>query len=216
MKKLGMNTNNCYIVPHGNYAGVYPNNVTPEVARKKLGINKTALVLLFFGAIKQYKGVDQLIDEFKKLNKENLQLVIAGKCTDEALYHTIINAAQTSGRIIFHPGFVADKDVAAYFQASDIVCLPFRAITTSGSALLALTFQKPLIAPATGALLDIPGNAGLFYDPSDTKGLGASLKAVIENPKLTKSMRRAAKTYAASIGWDKIALQTKKVYASTL
>lgn len=212
MRELSMDTSNCHIVPHGNYEGVYPNNVTAKAARKKLGIDKAALVILFFGTVKEYKGVDSLINTFEKLDKQNVWLVIAGKCTEEVLKRKISEAAKRSGRIIFHPGFVTDDNVATYFQASDIVCLPFKSITTSGSALLALTLHRPLIAPATGALLDIPEVAGFFYNPLDINGLAGSLKLVIDNPKLIEDKVVGAGKYVSSISWNKVALQTKKVY----
>lgn len=214
MQELGMDTKNCHIVAHGNYDGVYPNSVTRETARQKLKLSKNDLVILFFGTIKAYKGVDTLLDEFKKLGNKNVRLLIAGTCSDKDLNGRIEHAAEESGRIVYRPGFVKDEDVASYFQACDVVCLPFTSITTSGSALLALTFQKPVIAPATGALLDIPKSAGFFYEPSDMSALGDILKSVVNNPKITRDKVEGAKRYAASVGWDKIARQTHEVYDS--
>lgn len=100
------------------------------------------------GTIKSYKGIDTLLDEFEKIDKENAYLLIAGKTSGDMLSNKILDAAKRSNHIIFHSGFVADEDVASYFRVSDIVCLSYKAITTSDSALLALTFQKPLIAPS--------------------------------------------------------------------
>jgi glycosyltransferase involved in cell wall biosynthesis len=142
-------------------------------------------------------------------------LIIAGKCLDETLNHKILEA-QNNSNIDYYEGFIENSDVATYFKACDIVCLPFKAVTTSGSALLALSFGKPLIAPRTGALLDVPEDIGYLYDPTTPDALRKSIaKAIKEKAKL-REKGDAALAYAKNLSWDSLAETTYKVYENVL
>ncbi len=215
MKKLKLNVGQVTIIPHGNYIGVYPEKITRKKARQRLGIDKDEIVILFFGMIRTYKGVDDLISSFTRLNKRKVRLVIAGKCIDEALKQKII-VGQRDHSIDFYEGHVADNDVAMYFKACDVVCLPFKSITTSGSALLALSFGKPIIAPRSGALHDIPNSVGYLYDPEEPYALSKSLARAIEEKAKLKKKGESALEYAKTLNWDDIAEKTYKVYQEVL
>ncbi len=215
MNKLKIDTNNTIVVPHGNYKDIYPNNISRKAARKIFNIGRNDLVLLFFGLIRPYKGVDELVDTYKKLDITNVHLIIAGKCDDTALKEKLNHLIKDSN-IIFHNKYIEKSEVATYFNASDIVCLPFKAITTSGSALLALTFGKPIIAPNSGSIKEFPKTLGYIYDPKKPYALESAIrKAILEKDKL-KYMGLEAQKYSDSISWDKIAQKTYLVYREVL
>lgn len=103
-----------------------------------------------------------------------------------------------------------------YLRASDIVCLPFKTITTSGSALLALTFGKPIVAPRIGAIQDIPSDVGVLYDPRNNNALENALAEALSSSSKLFDMSRAAQKYSDTLSWDKIATRTFKVYEDVL
>jgi beta-1,4-mannosyltransferase len=204
-----------YLVPHGNYIGVYKNNINKVQARKKLRIPDREFVILFFGTVRFYKGMDSLLDVFCRMRHKNIRLVIAGKCNEPELIE-MITKAQKEHNIDFYNKHIQDHDVAKYFQACNVVCLPFNKITTSGSAILAMSFAKPIVAPLLGALQDFPSSVGFLYPKERKNGLKHSLeKSVMERSKLS-AMGRQGLEYVKPFSWDKIAEQTYAIYTAAL
>jgi beta-1,4-mannosyltransferase len=206
---------NTTTIPHGNYIGTYPQTTTAIEARVKLGLRINEFIILFFGNVSAYKGLEDLLNVITEINQPCLRLVIAGHCTDERLRH-VINSAAKATNIDFHDGHVPDDVVQIYFQACDVVCLPFKAITTSGSAILALSFGKPIVAPRLGALNDLPEGIGYFYDPEAADALEKAILAAIDNREGLRVMGENASKYAASISWDQVADSTYQVYKVVL
>ena len=209
-----LNIDNSVIIPHGSYVGVYPDSITRDKAREELEIKPKEIMILFFGLVRPYKGVDDLIEAYSKLITKHVKLVIVGKCIDLKLNKKILKY-QKSIKFEFYNGHVSDDEVAKYFKASDIVCLPFKEITTSGSVLLALSFGKPIVAPRIGVLIDLPADVGFLYDPSRADSLFLSLTEAISSKHLDR-MSESASRYTESLSWDKIAEQTYKVYKEVL
>jgi glycosyltransferase involved in cell wall biosynthesis len=108
-------------------------------------------VLLYLGLIKPYKGILELMEAFNKIeNNEDMLLLIAGKSMDEDYFIEINNKLQTN--ISIREGFISDEDLQIYFNATDLVVLPFEKIENSGSVILAMGFGKAIVAPSKGVL----------------------------------------------------------------
>ena len=216
MKRLGLDTENCRIIPHGNYQSAYPNNISDANARKALHIPQSAKVIAFFGRVEPYKGVPELLRVYKELAQthKDMYLLIAGKCFDSKLQHLLSEAANEYERIQFHDGYIEDDKIQTFLNAADICVYPFSEITTSGSILLASSFGKPIIAPRLGAIKDMPMQAGIFYDPSEKDALRNSILAVLKDAKGRQKMMEASKAYAKTLSWDKISQQTVELYES--
>lgn len=217
MKKMGFNVSKCKIIPHGNYMGIYPNSITKTVARNILNLSKKDFVFLFFGIIREYKGIDDLLIEFSKLvniYKENkIKLIIAGECIDIGL-QKLIEKYQISLKdiLICESEYILDKDVQIFFNACDVVVYPFKKITTSGSVILALSFIKPIVCPRMGGLKELPNNIGFFYNPKDKKGLLNCLEKAFANKDNLEGMKKNVLRYVKNLSWDKIAEKTYKIY----
>ncbi|MBL8046619.1 MAG: glycosyltransferase family 4 protein [Anaerolineales bacterium] len=169
-------THNVYVVPHGNYIGWYPNTLSRAAARQQLGLPEEAFVFLFFGQIAPYKGLEDLLAAFAKLNDDAAWLVIAGKVV-QADYGAKIAALAQHPRVVYRPGFVPDTAVQTYFNAADVEVLPYQQITTSGSILLAYSFGCPVVAPARGALSElVTPVTGILYSPGRPNALLNALK----------------------------------------
>lgn len=213
MQDRGLNTYDTVVIPHGNYDGRYDSDITPYEARKSLGIPESKIVVLFFGIIKDYKGVDDLLQAYENIKMDNSVLVIAGSCKDDRL-KVLLNRASEFEDVYVFDKYIEDSEVAKYFRAADLVCLPFKSITSSGSILLAVTFAKPLIAPRDGALQDLPNDIGYLYSVDDKSGLEASLAAAIDMNVNLELMGKVSRKYADSLSWSAIAKMTFDAYDS--
>lgn len=157
VNEVGVDPAKVSVVPHGTYAGYYPNYVTKKLARNRFELKDDEFVFLFFGNIKGYKGVDQLLDTYGRVSRlrSNVRLIIAGRIFEEETGARIEAVAQNDNSIIFYPGFIEECDAQYYFNAADIVVLPYKRILTSGAALLSFSYCKPIIAPRSGLVPEL-------------------------------------------------------------
>jgi glycosyltransferase involved in cell wall biosynthesis len=147
--------------------------VNKQVARQKLGLLPQQKVLLFFGFIRKYKGLDMLLQAVAILKNENkatnIKLVIAGEFYEnENDYRQLIKTLGINDMLLLKNDFVNDANVRYYFGAADVVVQPYRNATQSGVTPLAYHFEKPMIVTRVGALPDyVPnGKAGIVCEPN--------------------------------------------------
>lgn len=202
-----------HVVPHGNYIGAYANHMSREEAREKLKIAPQQKVLLYFGQVKPYKGVDHLLAAFGQLHDPDAVLLIAGSCRDADLSNTIHQAAEVDPRILSRLEFIPDDDIQLYMNACDWVVLPYQAILNSGSALLALSYRRPVIVPQRGALTElvVAGQHGLHYT-QDSKLVEALQQALTTSLTQWQEMCSHAYQRAQEYDWSKIGKQIYQIY----
>lgn len=209
------NASKIITIPEGNYIDTYPNTIDPVTSRLSLELSADGLVFLYFGQIRPYKGVFELIDAFRNLDPSRAKLLIAGKPHEVEIGENILKRCKGNESIKTVLEFIPDNDIQIYMNASDIVVLPYRDILTSGAVILAMSFGKPVIAPAIGCIPDVLDNEGGFlYDPSDE---GALLKAMQHalNADLIK-MGKHNFELAEQLQWDDIAKRTHEIYEKCL
>jgi len=165
---------NIHVIPHGHYMGWYSGHPSKSEARAHFNIPDSDYVYLYFGAIRPYKGLEKLIETFKQL--PNGRFIIAGKPHNAQVESLIRQLSEEDSRISLHLSFIPDQMVTHFFSCADAVVLPFTDVLTSGSAILALSLGKPVIAPTIGCLPElIMGSAGLLYDDENPEGLKDAL-----------------------------------------
>lgn len=145
-----------FLAKHPLYDNFGPKSDKTE-ARKKLNLPSDSYLYLFFGFIRQYKGLDLLIDAFESLG-ENCDgyLVIAGEYyAGEDEIKARIAASPLKSRILEHTHFIRDEEVGLYFSAANCVVQPYRNATQSGVTPLAYHFEVPMIVTNVGALPDL-------------------------------------------------------------
>jgi beta-1,4-mannosyltransferase len=163
-------------IPHGHWVDYYADSVTREEARRRLSLPKDAYVYLFIGLCKPYKNVHRLVEVFRQCG-ENAVLVIAGAFQEERYRELIVGLAAGDPRIRLYPTFIPDDDMQLFLRACDIVVAPYREILTSGTAMLAMSFGRPVISIAAGHVRDVvTAECGILFDPNDAAGLDASLR----------------------------------------
>ena len=124
-------------------------------ARIELGIDPTNKTLLFFGFIRDYKGLDILLESLALLD-ESHQLVIAGEVYGSFdKYQQIINQHGLQKRVYLFNQYIDDQQVAVFFSAADVLMLTYRSATQSGISAIALHYECPSIATAVGGLTEI-------------------------------------------------------------
>jgi glycosyltransferase involved in cell wall biosynthesis len=216
LEKNGVPTTRAVVIPQGSYIGMYGSPPSGPEARRSLGLPPTGRVVLFFGLIRPYKGVPELLTDWSDSSYEGT-LVIAGSCPDPVLRAEIETKSAQDPSVFLHLEFVPDAEVPWYLAASDCVGLPFRSSTTSSSALLALSFAKPVVAPRIGALEDLPAEVGYFYDHSDESGLhGALVRFFAEGELALRHRSEVGHDYAETLAWPAIAEQTLTLYRTVI
>lgn len=205
-------------IPHGNYLGRYENRVSRQEARQRLGLNAGDRALLFFGVIRPYKGLVDLLEAFANLPEPNARLIIAGNISHpeaQGMRETLDAAASRDKRIHTHFGYVPDDEIQIYMNAADAVVLPFDDTFTSGSAVLAMGFGKAIVTPDLPHLRYLLEDSGGILYPRGEKG---GLKQALEGTLVADLRAKGARNLkvAESYSWDRIAEQTEGVYLRAL
>jgi glycosyltransferase involved in cell wall biosynthesis len=199
-----------HVIPHGSYAGVYPDTFDRDGAREALGLAPDHVAFLFLGRIRPYKGVLELIETFRSLEDQRLRLVVAGQVDGPGMDETLRRAGHGDGRISILPGLVPDDRMQVFLRGADALVLPYRDVLTSGSAVLGMTFGLPVIAPRIGCLPETLDGCSILYDPDRPDGLRAALEEA-SGADLQALGDRAAAT-AATLDWGAIGARTAALY----
>jgi glycosyltransferase involved in cell wall biosynthesis len=140
-------------IPHGNFIDVYPNTVTKDEARRRLGLPAGNFIYLYFGNIRPYKGLEALFDAFVHLPDADTTLLFAGKFHADYGEEDAQSLRGTDPRIEVRASpHIPRENLQLYINAADVIVLPFLDVLTSGSAITTLGFGRPVIVPAIGCL----------------------------------------------------------------
>lgn len=171
------------IVPHGHYRDAYPVAPSRQVSRERLGL-ANRFTFLFVGSIRPYKNVPLLINAFRQIPDRDVQLVIAGLPSLGIRAEDLAVLAAGDDRIRLDLAFIEDEKLPLFLGAADVVVLPFDNILNSGSVLLALSFNRTVLAPRLGALPEIHSKVGSrwlrLYDGALTPQLLQGTRSVAQ------------------------------------
>lgn len=200
--------NGVRVIPIGNYVGHYPNEISQLEARQQLSLPEDAFVYLFLGWIRPYKGVEDLIAAFEKLDLPDGQLLIVGRVS-RSIYKTIVNLVHDKPAIKLIPEFVPDVAIQLYMNACNVCVLPYKYITTSSAIMLAWTFGRPVIVPAIASFPELVApETGILYSPSQADALVSALQ---QARKRSWSESRIL-DYVHQFDWDKLGPQLADLY----
>lgn len=158
------------LVPHPLYDN-FGLKISKGEARKNLGLNESDKIILFFGFIRKYKGLDLLLQALNdsRIKAQNIKLLIAGEFyEDETPYKDLIAENGLQSSVILHTHFIADAEVKNFICAADCVVQPYRSATQSGVTPLAYHFEKPMIVTNVGGLPSLVPDkkVGLVAEPN--------------------------------------------------
>jgi glycosyltransferase involved in cell wall biosynthesis len=215
IRAYGVKDSSITVIPHGNYINYYENKMNRENARNHFRISTEDLVFLYFGRIRPYKGLPELIDAFKKLNHSQMRLLIVGEPFNNEIAKDVLKKCDNDGRISVILKFIPEDEIQIYMNTADVVVLPYRDILTSGAVILAMSFGKAIIAPAIGCIPDVLDSEGSFlYNPSDEDGLVKAMIKVLDS-ELDK-MGQHNFQLANKLSWKDIGKKTYDVYSECL
>jgi glycosyltransferase involved in cell wall biosynthesis len=148
-------------------------------ARARLGLAAGEPVLLFFGFVRRYKGLRNLIRALAQVREQlPARLLVIGEFwEDERPYRELVQQLGLADAVEFHNTYVPNEELAVYFSAADVVVLPYLEATQSGVAQIALGFEKPVIATSVGGMAETieDGQTGLIVPPADNDALSAAI-----------------------------------------
>ena len=166
------------VIPHASYLGVYPNYLSPQEARARLGLEAQHTVLTVFGGIRRYKALPALLDAFEAISARlpDLRLVIAGKPMGYAGIAALRSRREGNRAVVAHLDRVPARDVQLYLNAADALVLPHESVLNSGVVGLAHAFGRPVIAPRTGCVAQqVTAETGITFEPADRASLEQAL-----------------------------------------
>ncbi len=190
--------------PHPLYDN-YGELLDKDDAKTLLGLEHETHYVLFFGIIRDYKGLDLLLESFadNRLRDLNVKLLVAGEFYgNEDKYAELIHKLNIGGRLRLNTFFIPDSEVNRYFSACDIVAQPYRTATQSGVTQIAFHFMKPMLVTNVGGLAEIvpDGKIGYVVEP-DVKQITEALVDYFRNDRETafsENMAEEKKKYAWS------------------
>ena len=215
------------VIPYGINNAVPVTTLTREEARRKLGLHIDEKVLLYFGAIKKYKGLEILVIAFQRIAAQgNYRLVIAGerKKEYEVYWRSIkhrIDCDPSRKKVLQKIEFIPDAETETYFKAADVAVLPYTAIFQSGILFLSYTYGLPVIATDVGSFSEdiVEGRTGFICKPRDPDNLATTIRRYFETDlyRELEYRRQDIRDYVLSQhSWNIVAKLTKDVYLRLL
>jgi beta-1,4-mannosyltransferase len=210
---LGISAQRIYHAPHGNYVDAVPSiadNAFP--GQRGEGIN-----FLYFGVVRPYKGVVNLIEQFRRLEGA-ATLTIAGDPQVAGMRRQVEDAARPDKRIHLNLGYLPDEELAQLISGCDVVVLPFNEVLMSGSLVMAITCGKPVVVPDIGCIGEyVDTSCAILYDANDDRGLFTALTAAREmEPGQLAQMGNHARTLSRKLDWTIIGGKIAEVYRASL
>ncbi len=227
IEEFGVPDTRVDVIPFGINNAVPNTSLTPLHAKRRLKFSEEERIILFFGRITPYKGIEYLIGAFRQLaiRHENYRLVIAGRpdrC--EEYWRTIqeeIDEDIRGGRILLRAHFIPDSEIEVYFKAADALVLPYKDIFQSGVLFLGHAFGLPVLAANVGSLSDeiVEGKTGFVFRPRDPAELARVIERYFASDlyQHLDHRRSEIRTYVNERhSWDLVSQTTLNVYAALL
>ena len=199
------------VIPHGAFD--YMTRLPSEAPLPAELEGADGPVILFFGLLRPYKGLDVLLDAFTQL--DGAELWIAGKPRMD-IAPLREKAGRARGRVRFVPRFITDDEIPALMRRADVVVLPYLEAEQSGVLYTGLAFGKPMVVSAIGGFTEVAQEHGAIrlVPPGDSTELATALSQLVQDPAARDALAEAARAAAAGpYSWDAIAAQTAELYA---
>jgi len=217
---FGVAREKIFVIPHGDYKFFIPKKeLTKKEAKEILKIPLHCRTLLFFGAIRPNKGLDQAIDILDQVTKyiTNIRLMIVGELWENFdRYEKQIKKYNIQNNIYTHLQYVTNEELPKYFIASDIVLLPYYEITGSGVLQIAYAFSKPVVATDLDCFREVidDGKNGYLVSKKDHVQFAERIVEILNDDTKKKYMGQHSRLLADTrYSWDTISKETIQVYA---
>ncbi|MBP3505507.1 MAG: glycosyltransferase family 4 protein [Lachnospiraceae bacterium] len=194
---------------HPTYNAFKIKDLSKVEGRQLLNIGESEQVLLFFGFVREYKGLKYLLHSLPqvtaKLNRIKL-LVVGDFDGDKEVYTTLIHDLNMDSYIEIHDGYIPDLEVEKFFAASDLVVLPYESATQSGIVQIAYGFEKPVIVTDVGGLPEVvlDNQTGYVVEAKNSDALASAIIRFFEEQK-SEDFKTAIQQEATRYSWSRMA-----------
>ena len=220
---IGVPSKRITTIPHGHFLESANEMPTQETARRRLEIEPSAKVVLFFGQIKDTKGLDLLIEALPTVANEvpDVLLLIAGRPwkTEFFRFEELIDQLNVRARCRLHIKFVPNDKVGDFYAAADLVALPYRRIYQSGVLLMAMTFARPVVVSDLAGMTEIVSdgvNGYVFRQESKDDLANVLIRALQDEAGRLLLSERALDYIREHHDWDQIGRSTAELYQDVL
>lgn len=215
--EAGVSTDKVHVMPPGPplSLGEEPSR---ERARARLGLPPNAPIVLFFGFVKHYKGIDVLLESLARLRARvpDVRLLIAGEVTERrGAYDRRIARLGLGSQVRWSGSFVPSSELPTYLRAADVVALPYRDGSSSGALLTAQVHGRPVVATRVGDLPELidSGVTGLLVPPADPSALCGALEELLRSPARAERLAETARRRLADVfSWPAAAARLERIY----
>ena len=191
-------------IPHPLYTH-FGEKISKEEAEDKLGIPHGSRNLLFFGLIRDYKGLDVLLEAFRDLD-ERYRLIVAGEpYVSFEKYEKIIETLPGKDRISLFTSYIKDSDVKLFFSAADLTVLPYKSATQSGIAAISYHFDLPLVTTFTGSIGTAVQEAGtgIAVPPCEPHAVREAVVRYFEEEGVASGCKAAIAAEKERLSWSR-------------
>lgn len=193
-------------VPHPMYDN-FGASMEKTEAKIKIGLDPNSKYLLFFGFIRQYKGLDLLLESFAKsgLKDKGVKLLIAGEYyEDSAPYKELIKKLGLQEHVVERNDFIPNSEVGTYFSACDMVVQTYHSATQSGVTQIAYHFNKPMLVTDVGGLAEtVPDREVGYVCQKDPEKIAEALNDFYDNSR-EATFSQGASEFKKKFSWDHI------------
>lgn len=206
---LSIKQNACYkFNPHPFYSVFKVRDISKKQAREELGVATSEKLILFFGFVKEYKGLKHLLKAMPMVKKQvqSVKLMVVGAFdNDKADYLKIIDECGITDSVEVIDGYTPDNEVEKYFAACDFVALPYESATQSGIVQIAYGFEKPVIVTRVGGLPDVvtDGKTGYVVEPFNPDAIAKAICDIYEGNRLEEFSENVKKE-AYKFSWERM------------
>ncbi|NLR62850.1 glycosyltransferase [Chitinophaga varians] len=209
-------TKKASLIPHPIYDN-YGTPISKAAARQRLQLQPGKRYILFFGFIRQYKGLDLLLKAMadERMKKLDVHAIVAGEYYEDAApYLQLLEELQLGDRVLMHTDFIPTEAVKNYFCAADLVVQPYKSATQSGISQIAYHFEKPMVVTRVGGLVEMvpDGVVGFQCDPEPAAIAAAIEKYFVDNREA--DMTAALQLEKQQYSWSRLAREIHTLAAS--
>jgi len=206
--------------PHPLFSN-FGEKVPRDQACQRLNLNADKRYLLFFGLIRDYKGLDLMLDVWANLRKNgqavNKKLIVAGEFySDKNRYIQQMERLCITSDVLWHDHFIRDEDVKYYFSAADVLVQPYKSATQSGVTQIAYQFETPVIVTNVGGLSEIvsDGQTGFVVEP-DAMSITKAIEKIFEDDRLQQIAENMI-SEKRLFSWDYFTEKLEKLYDTVI
>lgn len=223
IEKIGVDDDKIHIIRHGNFLDVIAPLPDATESRRRLGVPENSRVILYFGQIKQVKGVDILLRAMPRVISRfpNAVLLSGGKPwkMDFSGCQAIIDELGIGKHCIMHMRFIGPAELPYFFAAADVVVLPYRRIYQSGVVLLSMSYHKPVVVSDLPGMVEIltDGVDGYLFRRENPESLGARLCDAFSDDEARRAVAEAGyRRVRDHYDWGRTGRETRELYEEVL